>query len=88
MKIKGISWSNWTVEHISRHKVSPQEVEEVCFYDAPMVRKGEDETYYILGQTLSGRYLFIVAVKEGRGKVRVITARNMDNKERKLYRRR
>jgi len=48
--IKGISWNKWAIEHISRHDVSPEEVEEVCFEDEPFIRRGKDGTYYILGQ--------------------------------------
>ena len=77
--IKGISWNKWAIEHISRHDVSP---------DEPFIRRGKDGTYYILGQTLAGRYLFIVAVKAERGKLRIITARDMDSKEKRLYRER
>ena len=84
--IRGISWNNWSIEHISRHGVSPEEVEEVCFENEPYIRKGRDGTYYILGQTLAGRYLFIVAVRSGEGMLRIITARDMDSKERRLYR--
>ena len=44
------------------------------------------KTYNILGQTLSGRYLFVVIALRRKGVAYVVTARDMDNKEKKLYR--
>lgn len=87
MVIYHIAWSEWSIEHILKHNVTKEEVEEVCFNNKPMIRKGKDGTYYILGQTDAGRYLFIVVVKEYKGAVRIITARDMDSKERKLFKR-
>lgn len=42
----------------------------------------------MLGHTVAGRYLFIVYVLKGKGIARVITAIDMDEKTRKLYKRR
>ena len=43
---------------------------------------------YALGVTDDGRYLFVVFRRKPRGVVRVITARDMEPKEKRLYRRR
>ena len=46
-------------EHIwSEHRVTADEVEEVCFSD-PMVRRGRDGSYAVYGQSGGGRYLIV-----------------------------
>ena len=40
--------------------------------------------YYALGQTLGGRYLFVVVDDEGGGWVYPVTARDMTRRERRL----
>jgi uncharacterized protein len=47
-------------------------------------RKGED-LYLAMGQTSSGRYLTIFFIRKPRSGALIISARDMDNKERKLY---
>lgn len=42
----------------------------------------------MLGYTIGGRYLFVVHVPKGRGMARVVTAMDMDDQTRKLYKRR
>ena len=66
----------------------PDEVEDVAFDDEPWAKKGRGETRYMLGYTVAGRYLFVVYILKGKGKARVITALDMDEKTRKLYKRR
>lgn len=85
MQITEIIWTNKRIEHIARHKVSVEEVEEVLFY-SPFVLRTRQKKYIVLGQALSGRYLFVVIAKISKGKVEVITARDMEVKERKLFR--
>ena len=46
--------------------------------------KGED-LYSALGQTEAGRYLVIFFLNKGRGKALIISARDMDAKERRRY---
>lgn len=88
MEIIEFEWDDDNIEHISRHGVSPDEIESVAFDDEPWVKKGRERTRYLLGYTVAGRYLFIVYVFKGNGRARAITAMDMDNKTRKLYKRR
>ncbi len=44
--------------------------------------------FYMLGHTVSGRYLFVVYALKNKGIARVITAMDMVEKTKKLYRRR
>ncbi|MDP3296249.1 MAG: BrnT family toxin [Thermodesulfovibrionia bacterium] len=88
MKISQILWDEESVYHIAKHGISPREVEEAIFEGSPLVLKGRDGKYIVLSRSLSGRYLIIIAAFKLKGRVKVITARDMDEKERKYYQRR
>ena len=86
----GFEWD----EHNSRknwekHKVETRECEEV-FFNAPIVFKEDlkhsqqEQRYYCLGRTGSGRQLFVVFALRGI-LIRVISARDMNRKEREVY---
>lgn len=75
---------------IWKHSVQPYEAEEALL-ERPHIRfaakghvKGED-VYSALGQTEAGRYLIVFFINKGKGKVLVLSARDMDAKERKRY---
>jgi hypothetical protein len=59
-------------------------VEELAFDDDPCIRKGSDGTRYMLGYTISGRYLFVVYALKEKGIARVVKAMDMDDKSRRL----
>jgi uncharacterized DUF497 family protein len=88
MEFREFEWYDRNIEHIARHNVSPDEVEDVAFDDEPWIRKGKRGSRYMLGYTIGGRYLFIVYSLKIKGIARVITAMNMDEKTRKLYKKR
>ena len=88
MEIREFEWNDRNTEHIARHNVSPDEVEDVAFDDEPWIRKGRRGSRYMLGYTIGGRYLFIVYSLKSTGIARVITAMDMDEKTRKLYKKR
>jgi len=52
-------WDSWNVEHIARHDVIPEEVEEVC-HGKYIVRETYDKRLLLIGPTLSERILAIV----------------------------
>jgi uncharacterized DUF497 family protein len=90
-KCTGFEWDKHNSEKIkAKHGVTPVECEQV-FFNLP-VMAGDDEKhsetenrFYVLGQTDSGRLLFLVfAVRND--KARVISARDMNKKERRVYR--
>ena len=89
MKIEKISWDQEAVDHISNHMVSPEEVEEVLFNDVdkPLMMRGKEGKYLTYGKTYGGRLLFIVWVSKYK-KTKIITARDMTEKEKRFYRRR
>jgi hypothetical protein len=63
MRIHEFVWDDERIDHIARHGITPEEVEEVCFGQA-FVRRGRTEgknpVYYVLGETHTGRHLFCV----------------------------
>ena len=85
MEIREFEWDDNNIEHIARHGVFPDEVENVAFDDDPWIRKGRKGTRYMLGYTVAGRYLFVVYVLKDRGIARVVTSMDMDEKTKKLY---
>ncbi|MBI4652163.1 BrnT family toxin [Candidatus Desantisbacteria bacterium] len=88
--ISSIKWTDESIEHIAKHAVKPNDVEEVCFneYETPLVRKSRQNLHYIFGKTYSGRYLFIVVRFIRRGEVKIITARDMNGWEKDYFRKR
>ncbi len=89
MRIEKISWDEDTVDHIVKHTVSPEEVEEALFNeDEPhLILRGPEGRYLFYGKTGSGRFLLVVLTISHR-KTRVITARDMTETEKQFYRRR
>lgn len=85
-----LTWTETIVDKIhKKHGVTSEEVEEVLYDGKPLFKKGpgsgKNQRYYIFGQTIAGRYLFIVLKKLKGTEFMVITSRNMEEAERKLY---
>ena len=87
---EGFEWDEFNAGKIwERHRVSPSECEQV-FFNRPLVvqeNRGHSERenrYYALGHTDSGRKLFVVFTVRKK-LIRVISARDMSRKERKVY---
>jgi uncharacterized DUF497 family protein len=84
MFIRDLQWDAENEEHIAEHNVDPDEVEDVCFGRCRIERVSRDK-HAVLGQTAEGRYLFIVVAHKGGGLFRPITAREMNDAERRRY---
>ncbi len=89
-EFKGFDWDEGNVEkNRESHKVSPQEAEQV-FFNRPLivaddVKHSETERrYFVLGQTDDNRALFVAFTVRG-DLIRVISARDMSRRERKVY---
>jgi uncharacterized DUF497 family protein len=93
VRISEIVWTDGDVEHIARHGVDPDEVEQAIASD-PVWRRGRRhletgrQSLYALGRTDAGRYLFVVLSPLGPGRARCVTAREMDDATRRYYQRR
>ena len=87
--IRDLVWPEDRIEHISRHGVTPEEVEETCFGRPLILRarsEGKNPVYYVLGQTAAGRYLFCMVISFPDGRGYPITARPMTDREKRRYR--
>jgi uncharacterized DUF497 family protein len=84
--ISGFDWDDDTILLIERHQFTPDEVEEV-FAGGYNVRRTRQKLYVALGETLDGRLAFVVFCRLSRGLIRVVTARDMEDSERRLFRR-
>lgn len=87
MVIQNLIWDEWNVEHIARHNVKPEEVEEVCGSRKIFISKVGGQKKRIIGQTLSGRYLTIFLADKDENNYYVVTARDATAKERRQYKR-
>ena len=90
--VEGFDWDEGNVrKSTEKHDVSQAEAESVFFCDPLLVvpdpRHSQRESrYHALGQTSSGRMLHVVFTLRGQGKlIRIISARNMNKKERVIY---
>lgn len=87
-----LQWAQNVVDKIiEKHGITPEEINEVIYDGKPFLQRGpgsgRNRRYYVLGQTLGGRYIFIV-LKKVRGTVfSTVTARDMKGDERRLYKR-
>jgi uncharacterized DUF497 family protein len=86
----GFQWDEGNTEkNWSKHQVSTAECEQV-FFNQPLVvapdvkHSGQEERFYALGQTDPERLLFVVFTLRGE-LIRVVSARDMSRKERKVY---
>ena len=89
MRIDEIIWPEDRIEHIARHGVTPEEVDEVCFGKSQVRRaksEGENPVYYVQGQTEAGRYLLCVVIQLPDVNGYPVTAREMTVKEKRRYR--
>lgn len=79
-------WDDANIDHVARHEVEPDEAEAVLD-NKPLILKTADDKYLAYGRTDEGRYLLVVFVRKT-GKVRVITARDMTEGEKRRLKRR
>lgn len=91
LQIEGFEWDRNNIQkNWEKHRVSFLECEEV-FFNQPLLVQDDDvhskfePRYYVLGRSNDGRHLFIVFTTR-RNKIRVISARDMSRKERRIYR--
>lgn len=75
---------NW-----QKHRVKDSETEEVFFDENKIILKDvlhskEEDQFLLIGKTKEARLLFVVFTLRG-NKIRVISARDLNKKERRLY---
>lgn len=91
MYIVDIIWLPHVVDKLAwKHNVLPEEVDEVLFGNVQFrrVQKGHipgENVYSALGQTDAGRYLVVFFVYKRTREALILSARDMDSKERRAY---
>lgn len=93
-RIRRLDWRPYRVEHVARHGVTPEEVEEALFSDpggmlrrvGPAERDPDETVYRYLGRTEAGRYLFLaLLLYAGSDEALPLTARDMTASEKRRY---
>jgi len=91
MKVTEILWLQQIVDKIEvKHHLTKEEVEEV-FANKPQYRFVEqgnvegEPLYAALGRTDAGRYVIALFIFKPGNRALIISGRDMDRKERKLY---
>ncbi len=91
MRIESFIWyRDITDKLLWKHNVTREEVEEV-FQNRPklkFIEKGKvkkENLYSARGQTNAGRYLTVLFIYKLTKEALIVTARDMDSKERKSY---
>jgi len=91
MRIEGIIWLRDVVDKlVSKHQVETYEVEEV-FSGKPKIRfvetgeRAGENVYLALGQTNAGRYLAVLFIYKQTQEALILSARDMETKERRQY---
>jgi len=86
LSIRRLVWDSWNVAHIARHRVTPEEVEEVC-HGRPVTSQTYKGRVRVVGATHRGRMLTVIlAPTDDKQVYYPITARSADRKERRNYR--
>jgi uncharacterized DUF497 family protein len=81
-----ILWDDWNEDHIARHGVRTDEVEDVVRSPSTYVERRRNGTYGMLGRTAAGRGLLVVLAPRGSGSYYVVTSRDVTPAERRRFR--
>ena len=90
IRVLSFDWDEHNLNHIEMHPDHPVQkdaVEELFLSGRFKVRKARNVRYIAYGQNLDGHYLAVVFENKGAGKIRPISARPMEQWEKKLFKR-
>lgn len=59
MKIGGLKWDDENIEHISKHSITPSDIEDVCF-GTHITYPARYKRYLVYGKTYHGKYIKVV----------------------------
>jgi len=82
--VRWLIWDGWNVRHVARHKVTRDEVEEVC-HGLFITREAYAGRLMLIGPTRADRTLAVVLEPVEEGVFYPVTARTASRKERRLY---
>ena len=87
---EGFDWDKCNInKNFEKNKIRDSECEEV-YFNLPKIAADESKhsekelRYYVLGRTEANRYLFISFTRRNK-LIRIISVRDMNKKERKIY---
>lgn len=88
-EVEGFDWDRANISHIKNHNVIPEEAEEAFFDPNNVIKKDvkhsfTEERFIILAKTKKSRLLYQVFTLR-KNAIRVISSRNINKKEVKLY---
>ena len=86
-RLVGFDWDVNNIAHITRHGVTPADVEQATarrHVIVPSAAKMKEERWKLLGTTNAGRYLVVVFTIR-KNKFRTVTAYTMNQVERRVY---
>ena len=88
--IKGFEWDKWNIDKsYKKHGITPNETEEVFLDEKVKIEKdikhqGKEERYIAIGKTTEDKVLFVVFTIR-KDKIRVISGRIANKKEKEVY---
>ncbi|RYV49605.1 BrnT family toxin [Pengzhenrongella frigida] len=82
-----ITWSEESEDHIARHRVVPEEVQEALYMSPRWITPGRGGTTLVFAMSDAGRHLLIVIAPALDGGVYIVTARDQTDSERRTFRR-
>ena len=84
IKIKKLTWQGWNIEHIKKHRVSVEEVEEAA-KNLVAHKRGYAGRFIAIGRS-GTRIIVVIINREKTGQYFVVTARDASREERrKVY---
>jgi uncharacterized DUF497 family protein len=86
MPVGKLIWDDENEEHIARHQVTRDEVEEAFYSRSAQMYRSRDQSYRLISQTYGGRYLTVIVARRPGGAWYVVTARDADALERRSHR--
>jgi uncharacterized protein len=88
MNIHVFDWDEKNEDHIAEHDIGAFEVEEAFLFRKPFYQRTREGKHIAYAVTEDGRYLFMVFALKDSTRVRVISARDMTEKEKRYYKKR
>ena len=89
-KHKSFEWDKWNIDKSYRkHGITPNEAEEAFLDEQAVIvqdikHSQREERYILVGQTVGEKLLFIIFTMRDK-KIRIISARKANQKERRIY---
>lgn len=82
-------WNDWNLEHVQKHGATPEDAEYVVKNArSPFPKRREEDKWFVIGQTPSGRYLQVIFLRDPNDDAYIIHAPPLNDREKQRLRRR